>query len=85
MNRRKLLARLARGAVANVAFTDLQNLVEGLGFDLRRVSGSHHIYAHPDVSELLNLQDVRGDAKPYQVRQVLRIVERYGLRLEEDR
>ncbi len=85
MNRRKLLARLARGAVANVAFTDLQNLVEGFGFDLRRVSGSHHIYARPDVSELLNLQDVRGDAKPYQVGQVLRIVERYGLRLEEDR
>lgn len=68
-----------------MAFADLQNLVEGFGFELRRVSGSHHIYAHPHVSELLNLQDVRGEAKPYQVRQVLRIIERYGLRLEDDR
>ena len=53
MDRRKLLARLARGAVKNVAFADLQNLIEGLGFELRRVSGSHHIYAHPDVAELV--------------------------------
>jgi hypothetical protein len=55
-----------------------------LGFELRRVSGSHHIYGHPDVEELLNLQEVRGQAKPYQVRQLLRLVERYGLRLEDD-
>jgi predicted RNA binding protein YcfA (HicA-like mRNA interferase family) len=84
MNRRKLLARLARGSVKNVAFTDLQNLVEGLGFELRRVSGSHHIYAHPEVQELVNLQDVRGQAQPYQIRQVLRLVEQYGLKLRDD-
>jgi predicted RNA binding protein YcfA (HicA-like mRNA interferase family) len=84
MDRRKLLARLARGAVANVGFADLQDLVEGFGFELRRTSGSHHIYAHPKVPELVNLQNVRGQAKPYQVRQVLRLVERYGLRLRDD-
>jgi predicted RNA binding protein YcfA (HicA-like mRNA interferase family) len=82
MNRRKLLARLARGSVVNVAFADLQNLVEGFGFRLHRVSGSHHIYAHPEVPEMVNLQNVRGQAKPYQVRQVLRLAERYGLQLE---
>ena len=54
------------------------------GFELRRTSGSHHIFVHHDVPELLNLQDVRGQAKPYQVRQFLRLVERYALRLEED-
>ncbi len=84
MNRRKLLARLARGAVTNVAFADLEKLAEGLGFELRRVSGSHHIYGHPGVEELLNLQEVRGQAKPYQVRQLLRLVERYGLQLRDD-
>jgi predicted RNA binding protein YcfA (HicA-like mRNA interferase family) len=84
MDRRKLLARLARGAVKNVAFSDLKKLVEGLGFELRRVSGSHHIYAHPEVPELVNLQDEQGQAKPYQVRQVLRLIERYGLRLRDD-
>ncbi|TMK39973.1 MAG: type II toxin-antitoxin system HicA family toxin [Actinobacteria bacterium] len=82
MNRRKLLRKLLRGDVNNVAFADLQELVEGLGFELGRVSGSHHIYSHPDLPELINLQQVRGEAKPYQVRQVVRLVERYRLRLK---
>jgi len=50
---------------------------------LRRTS--HHVFVHPDVRELLNLQDVRGQAKPYEVRQFLRLVERYGLNLEDER
>ncbi len=83
MNEKKLLVRLARGAVTNVAFADLLRLAEGLGFERRRISGSHHILAHPDISELINLQDVRGQAKPYQIRQLMRLVERYDLRLGE--
>jgi hypothetical protein len=47
------------------------------------VAGSHHIYVHADIDAVLNLQDARGQAKPYQVRQFLRIVERYDLRPEE--
>jgi len=31
----------------------------------------------------LNLQEVKGEAKPYQIRQLLRLVERYNLELEE--
>jgi hypothetical protein len=31
-----------------------------------------------------NLQEVNGEAKPYQVRQFLRIVERHDLRLEDE-
>jgi predicted RNA binding protein YcfA (HicA-like mRNA interferase family) len=85
MDSRRLLARLARGAVANVSFSDMKRLVEAFGFELRRTSGSHHIFSHPDVPELLNLQEVRGEAKPYQIRQLLRLVERYALELEEER
>jgi hypothetical protein len=33
---------------------------------------------------LVNLQEVKGEAKPYQIRQFLRLVERHNLRLEED-
>ena len=84
MNRRRLLRRLASGALKNVAFSDLKNLVEGFGFRLDRVTGSHHIFVHPDISELVNLQEVKGEAKAYQIRQFLRLVERYNLRLEED-
>jgi predicted RNA binding protein YcfA (HicA-like mRNA interferase family) len=84
MKRRKLLARLVAGAVQNVAFADLQSLVTGFGFQLRRVSGSHHVYGHPVIPQLVNLQDVGGQAKPYQIRQVLRLVEQYNLELEDE-
>lgn len=78
---KKLLARITRGTVVNVSFADMQSLLESLGFTLQRVSGSHHIYVHPDVPHPLNLQSLHGQAKPYQVRQVLRVVERYALTL----
>jgi HicA-like toxin of HicAB toxin-antitoxin system len=71
--------------VQNVRFGDLVDLTAGFGFEAVRVQGSHHIFAHPDVTELVNLQDVRGQAKPYQIRQFVRIVERYNLRLKDER
>jgi predicted RNA binding protein YcfA (HicA-like mRNA interferase family) len=82
---KRLLARIARGDLANVSFSDMQRLVEAFGFELRRTSGSHHVFVHPEVRELINLQNVRGQAKPYQIRQFLRLVERYALTMEDDR
>ena len=82
MNRKKLLRKLARGSLHNVAFGDMVHLVEGFGFTLGRVSGDHHIFVHPRLPELVNLQEVSGQAKPYQIRQFLRLVERYNLKLE---
>lgn len=79
MKTKKLLLRLSSGNVKNVRFRDFQKLLEEIGFILVRTSGSHHIYAHPDVLELVNIQNVSGDAKPYQIRQVLYLVEKYGL------
>jgi len=48
------------------------------------VSGSHHLFEHPEVPVLLNLQEAGGEAKPYQIRQFLRLVERYNLRVRKD-
>jgi predicted RNA binding protein YcfA (HicA-like mRNA interferase family) len=84
MKRRKLLKRLSEAQLKNVAFGDMINMVEGFGFRLVRVSGSHHIFTNPGIPELVNLQEVKGEAKPYQIRQFLRLVERYNLRLEDD-
>ena len=84
MKRRKLLARLAAGAMRNVAFDDFVGLVEAFGFSQVRQSGSHHIYSRPGVPQLVNLQDVNGEAKPYQIRQFLRLVERHNLTMEEE-
>jgi len=60
-------------------------LAMAFGFVLARVSGSHHIMRHPAFATLLNLQNVGGHAKPYQVRQLLELVERYSLTLEDRR
>jgi predicted RNA binding protein YcfA (HicA-like mRNA interferase family) len=85
MSPRELLRRLRQGRVANVRFVDLQRLIEALGFTLDRVRGSHHIYRHGALVERINLQSRGGEAKPYQLRQVMELVARYDLRLEVDR
>ena len=65
-------------------FKEMITLVEAFGFRLSRVKGSHHIFVHPQVQELINLQDVDGRAKAYQVRQFLQLVERYNLELGDE-
>jgi predicted RNA binding protein YcfA (HicA-like mRNA interferase family) len=69
-----------RGAVP---FRDLQRLLVMLGFRLDRLSGSHHIYLHPDVSRPINIQPEGKDAKPYQIRQRRDIIREFGLKLED--
>jgi len=83
MNRRKLLQKIAGGAVRNVSFADMLDLVYGHGFRMLRISGSHHILGHPGIPEQLNLQEVAGEAKPYQIRQFLRLVKQYNLAMEQ--
>ena len=83
MNKRKLLKKVLAGS-QNVRFGDLVTLVEAFGFELARTSGAHHIFEHPDVPELLNLQDRKGKAKPYQVKQFLELIEQYALTLEDE-
>jgi predicted RNA binding protein YcfA (HicA-like mRNA interferase family) len=81
MNKRKLLTKALNGT-KSLRFADVVTLVKAFGFRLSRVKGSHHIFVHSKVRELVNLQDVGGKAKPYQVRQLLEIVERYNLQLD---
>ncbi|MEZ4866497.1 MAG: type II toxin-antitoxin system HicA family toxin [Caldilineaceae bacterium] len=82
MNKQKLLERILSGS-KNIHFNDFVTLVEAFGLVLKRVRGSHHIFEHPNVSELLNLQNSKGQVKPYQLRQFLQLVEQYDLKLEE--
>ena len=64
--KRKLIQKLLSGS-KNIRFSELQSAVEAFGFRLSRISGSHHIYTHPEIPELINLQNVDGKAKPYQL------------------
>ena len=60
----------------------MKTLILAFGFKLDRVHGSHHIFVHDDVPELINIQNVKGNMKRYQIRQFLAIVEKYNLQLE---
>ena len=82
MKPRDVLRKALAGS-KNIRFNDVADLAPAFGFRESRVRGSHHIFIHPQVPELLNLQSVRGQAKPYQVRQLLRLVERHNLALRE--
>ena len=82
MNKRKILEKVLAGS-KNIQFDEMVALVEGFGFRLSRTKGSHHIFIHSQVRELVNLQNVRGQAKPYQIRQFLKLVEQYDLELED--
>ena len=78
----KTLQKILSGSL-NIRFGDMVGLVKAFGFRLSRVSGSHHIFVHPGIPELVNLQDVHGQAKPYQIRQFMKLVEQYNLELAD--
>jgi len=65
-----------------LSFAQLRSIVEAAGFTLKRVSGSHHVYSRPGIAEIINIQPAGKDAKPYQVRQVLELIERYKLTVQ---
>ena len=83
----KLLALiLDPAAEQGVRFHQLVNILRRLGFEARRVRGSHHVMLRAGVAEIVSLQPRRdGTAKPYQVRQVRRLILKYGLHLALDR
>jgi len=67
----------------NVRFNDFERLLEAFGFARDRQSGSHRIWYHPNVRVRMNVQPHRGNAKPYQVGQLVQLVEANGLKLDD--
>jgi predicted RNA binding protein YcfA (HicA-like mRNA interferase family) len=81
--KRKLLRKILSGS-RNVRFDEFVALIEAFGFSLARISGSHHIFSHPGVPQSISVQeDQNGQAKPYQLRQFIKLVEKYNLKLED--
>ncbi|WP_341325846.1 type II toxin-antitoxin system HicA family toxin [Methylotuvimicrobium sp. KM2] len=83
MKKQKLLQKILLGT-KNVRFSEAVALAEAFGFQLDRVNGSHHIFIHADIPELLNLQNVKGKAKPYQIKQMLQLIEAHNLQIGEE-
>lgn len=59
-------------------------LLDAFGFTLDRVRGSHHPYVNARIRQRLVIQPIGKEAKAYQVRQFLDMVEEYGLKLDEE-
>ncbi|MCO5250231.1 MAG: type II toxin-antitoxin system HicA family toxin [Candidatus Kapabacteria bacterium] len=74
----KILKKLIAGT-HNVKFGEMLYLLEAFGFELDRTKGSHHIFKHVGINEIVNIQNVNGEVKSYQVKQVLTIIERNSL------
>lgn len=55
MNKRKLLQKILTSQ-KNVRFQDVVVLVEAFGFRLARTAGSHHIFVHPGIPELVTFR-----------------------------
>jgi predicted RNA binding protein YcfA (HicA-like mRNA interferase family) len=76
----KLLHKLISGHSKNVRFKDFTALLNEFDFYLDRVSGSHHIFINRDIREIINIQNIQGEVKPYQIRQFLKLIEKYGIK-----
>ncbi|HLG17213.1 MAG TPA: type II toxin-antitoxin system HicA family toxin [Blastocatellia bacterium] len=80
----RTLLHILRGASdADISFEDLCGLLRHLGFD-ERIRGSHHIFTKDGVEEILNLQPKGAKAKPYQLKQVRRVIARHKLAGDSD-
>jgi len=76
---REEVYRELKGRVTDVRFEELCQAAESFGFKFKGGKGSHRIFVREGIKELLNFQDVRGKAKPYQVRQFIKLIEKYNL------
>ena len=62
----------------NISFLELCNLLENFGFT-SRTKGSHHIFYHKSIPEIINLQAEGNKAKAYQVKQVRELILKYKM------
>ena len=63
----------------NIKYSDLQNLIVDLGFEFKRQRGSHTIYYHAVINEMMNIQKDGSKAKGYEVKQLRNIITKYNL------
>lgn len=75
----KVLRKILLGTVdKNFSFNELCWLLRKLGFE-ERTKGSHRIFFKTGIDEIINLQPKGKGAKPYQVKQVRKIIIEYDL------
>lgn len=85
VKKRKLFDKMLNSP-QNIRFEEFIVLLQAFGFILSRTKGSHHIFTRDDIMEILSIQPKKdGKAKPYQIRQFIKLIEQYALQLDEER
>ena len=79
----KLYARLLANPRGAISFREFERLLKAFGFEHARTTGSHRQYIHPKLMRPLPVQPSNNDAKPYQIREFLELVDEHGLYIEE--
>jgi hypothetical protein len=73
-----------RDGTKRVRFSDLAKVCERFFGEPRQTGGSHRVYRMPWPGDpRINIQDAKGMAKPYQVMQVIRALERLETERQE--
>lgn len=77
----KLMEKMMRGEYQNWKFSDALKLADHCGWTKDRQAGTSHVILCHERSEVgnLNLQEKKGEAKPYQLKQMRSMIERYNL------
>jgi hypothetical protein len=78
MHRKELLEEL-KANPKKVRFIRLCKIAEAFGFQTRKGTGSHRVYFREGILEILNFQEEGGWAKAYQVRQFIKVIEKYSI------
>ena len=85
MNRVKIMNRKVYDSVLNgkadnnIDFSDFRNLIIDLGFTFKNQEGSHIVYYHYGINEIINIQKKGNKAKDYQVRQLRKIIKKHDI------
>jgi len=78
MAKRDKLLDSIRANPKAVRFENACKVAERLGFIHKGGQGSHRAFGRPSEPELLNFQNRGGYIPPYQARQLVRMIDKYG-------
>jgi predicted RNA binding protein YcfA (HicA-like mRNA interferase family) len=82
MGRHAKLLEAARSG-SSLSFREFEALLSAFGFALRATQGSHRLWKHAATGVNLSVQTDGKDAKRYQIRQFLSIIDQHGLEMDD--
>ena len=78
MTRREKLLASIHANPKTVRFADACKVAEKLGFAHKGGQGSHRAFGRAGEPDLLNFQNRGGYIPPYQARELIKVIDKYG-------